>query len=116
MVLAFISKQNLNWHPAKVLAAILKARYPKRQAGHWVVTKTNLVGVDLCVMIYVWSHKRTTMVVSTSGKTIRHKIDYHSKFVDAFDNTTYKELPRPAVLHQAFHFLPLIDEQTRNAR
>jgi len=75
--------------------------------------KTNLAGVDLFVMIYAWSHKRTTMIVSTSGKTIRHKIDYHSKFVDAFDNTTYKELPRPAVLHQAFHFLPLIDEANK---
>ena len=75
--------------------------------------KTNLAGVDLFVMIYAWSHKRTTMIVSTSGKTIRHKIDYHSKFVDAFDNTTYKELPRPASLHQAFSFLPLIDEANK---
>ena len=52
------------------------------------------------------------MIVSTSGKMIRHRIDYHSK-VDAFDNTTYKELPRPVVLHQAFRFLPLIDEANK---
>jgi hypothetical protein len=75
--------------------------------------KTNLAGVDLFAMIYAWSQQRTTMVVSTCGKTIRHQIDYHSKFVDAFDNTTYKELPRPAVLHQTFHFLPLIDEANK---
>ena len=93
--------------------AVLRARHPKRPAGHWVVMKTNLAGVDLFVMIYAWSQQRTTMMVSTCGKTIRHRIDYHSKFVDAFDNTTYKELPRPAAVHQVFHFLPLVDEANK---
>ena len=112
-VFALIIKQHLNWYPSKVLSAILRARHPKQPAGHWVVMKTNLSGFDLFVMIYAWSQERTTMVVSAIGKTNRHRIDYHSKFVDAFNNTTYKELPRLAVLYQAFHFLPLIDEANK---
>ena len=74
---------------------------------------TNLAGVDLVVMISVWSQKRTTMIVLTSKKTIYHQIDYYLKFFDAFENTTYKELSRPAVLHEAFHFLPLIDKANK---
>ena len=65
------------------------------------------------VMVYAWSQQRSCMVVSTCGKTIRHKIDYKSKFADQFDNTDWNFLPRPAILHQLFNFLPLIDEANK---
>ena len=72
----------------RVLSAILRARYPKQPAGHWVVMNTNLAGVDLFVMIYVWSQKRMTVVVSISRKMIYHQIHYHLKFFHALHNTT----------------------------
>ena len=97
----------------KVLLSVLRARHPRRPAGHWVVMKTVLAGVDLYVMVYAWSQKRTCFVVSTCGKTIRHSVDYRAKFADQFDNTSANEYPRPAILHQLFHFLPLIDETNK---
>ena len=75
--------------------------------------KTNTSGVDLYVMFYTWSQHRSCMAVSTCGKTIRHKIDYQSKYANQFDNTEWNNLPRPVVLHQLFHFLPLIDEANK---
>ena len=53
------------------------------------------------------------MVPATDGKTVHHRIDYHSNFVGAFNNTAYKDLPRPVVLHQTFHFLPFIDKANK---
>ena len=52
-------------------------------------------------------------IVSTCDKTITHRISYESKYADHFDNTAFNELPRPAILHQLFHFLPLVDEANK---
>ena len=51
--------------------------------------------------------------MSTCGKTIMHRISYESKYADHFDNTKFNELLRLAILHQLFHFLPLIDEANK---
>ena len=97
----------------QVLNAVLRARHPNRPAGHWVVMKTRLAGVDLFALVYSWSQQRTCYVVSTCGKTVQHATSYRSKYADSYDNTSANELPRPAVLHQLFHFLPLIDETNK---
>ena len=95
------------------MLAVLRARHPNRPADHWVVMKTNISGVDLYVMAYAWSQQRSCRIVSTCGKTITHRISYESKYADHFDNTAFNELPRPAILHQLFHFLPLVDEANK---
>ena len=75
--------------------------------------KANISSVDLYIMVYAWSQQRTCMIVSTCGKTITHRMTYQLKYADQFDNTEFNDLPRPAVLHQLFHFLPLIDEANK---
>jgi hypothetical protein len=65
----------------KVLHAILIARYPKREAGKWVVMKATIAKVDLYIMAYGWSNRGIAyFVVSTCGTTIRHKVDYCTSF------------------------------------
>ena len=112
-VSAFIIKKNVQWFLMQVLNEVLHARHSRRPAGHWAVMKARLAGVDLFVMVYSWSQQRTCYAVSTCGKTVRHATNYRSKYADAYDNTSANELPRPAVLHQLFHFLPLIDETNK---
>ena len=107
---AFIVKQNLNFFPKDVLTAVLKARHPRRPAGHWVVMKTQISGVDLFIMVYAWSQSGFAYMISTCGKTVRHFEDYHSKFSDEYDNKDTNAYPRPAIAHQVYHFLPLVDE------
>ena len=96
--------------PKEVLYSVLKARHPRRPAGHWVVMKTAIAGVDLFAMVYAWSQSSVAYMVSTCGKTIRHIEDYYSKFSDGYDNKETNAYPRPAIAHQIWHFLPLIDE------
>ena len=52
---AFIVKQNIRMFPKEVLYSVLKARHPRRPAGHWVVMKTTIAGVDLFALVYAWS-------------------------------------------------------------
>ena len=107
---AFIVKQNTRMFPKEALYAVLKARHSKRPAGHWVVMKTNIAGVDLFAIAYAWSQSSVAYMVSTCGKTIRHCEDYYAKFSDGYDNKETLAYPRPAIVHQTYHFLPLIDE------
>ena len=93
-----------------VLEEILRARHPLRPAGHWVVMKTRISGVDLFAMVYAWSQKGFSCMVSSCGKTVRHSEDYRSKYSDEYDNKCTHDYARPAVAHQLYHFLPLIDE------
>ena len=97
----------------KVLHAILVARYPERPAGHWVVMKTTIAGVDLFVMAYAWSQKGVAYFVSTAGKTIRHSTNYISRFEDEYGNVHEKQLPWPTIAHLLYEFLPLIDEHNK---
>ena len=49
---AFIVKQNIKMFQKEVLYTVLKARHPRRLAGHWVVMKSNIAGVDLFALVY----------------------------------------------------------------
>ncbi|KAL7554128.1 hypothetical protein ACHAWF_017536 [Thalassiosira exigua] len=109
----FIVKQNVNYFPMKVLHAVLVARYPQRPAGHWVVMKTTISGVNIFVMAYAWSQKGIAYMVSSCGTTVRHEKNYMSRFEDEFGNVSEKELPRPTVAHFVYEFLPLIDEHNK---
>ena len=96
-----------------VLKAVLQARYPWRAAGHWAVMKATISEVNLFVMCYAWSSKGLAYIVSSCGTTIRHETDYRSCFEDGFGNTDSKALPRPAIAHFLYEFLPLIDEHNK---
>ena len=89
----FIVKQNLNYFPMSVLHSVLTARFGGRPAGHWVVMKANIGGVDIFVMAYAWSSKGVAYMVSSCGKTVMHKDAYVSRFDDEFGNVIEKELP-----------------------
>ena len=54
--------------------------------------------------------------MSTCDKTITHKIRHESNYADQFDNTEFNELPRQAVLHQLFNFLPLTNEANKECQ
>ena len=64
-------------------------------------------------MAYAWSNKGISYMVSSSGKTVRHKTDYRSSFTDGFGKTNLKALPRPAIAHFLYAFLPLITEHNK---
>ena len=97
----------------EVLNAVLRARFPERAAGHWVVMKANISGVDIFVMAYAWSNKGVSFIVLTCGTTVRHEKNYYSKFEDSYGNPSVKELARPAIAHMLFEFLPLINEHNK---
>ena len=109
----FIVKQNRNYCPIDVIRSILLARYLTRPAGHWVVMKATISGVDLFLMAYGWSQKGIAYMVSTCGTTVRHTIDYRSKFPDGYGNTDSRSYPRPSIAHFLYEFLPLIDEHNK---
>lgn len=109
----FIVKQNRNYCPIDVIRSILLARYSTRPAGHWVVMKATISGVDLFLMAYGWSQKGIAYMVSTCGTTVRHTTDYQSKFPDGYGNTDSRSYPRPSIAHFLYEFLPLIDEHNK---
>ena len=76
----FIIKHQQNLFPIEVLRAILRARYPKRAAGHWVVMKATISEVDLYIMAYAWSNKGIAFTVSTCGTTVQHERNYMSNY------------------------------------
>ena len=80
---------------------------------HFFSLKANIGGVDLFIMAYAWSQRGITCMVSSCGTTVRHEKTYKSKFEDEFGNVSKKELPRPAVVHFLYEFLPLIDEHNK---
>ena len=82
-------------------------------SGHWAVMNANISNVDIFVMAYAWSAKKTSYMVTTCRTTVRHEKSYISKFEDKFGNVASKELARPAVAHVLFEFLPLIDEHNK---
>jgi hypothetical protein len=99
--------------PMKALHAVLKARFSDRPAGHWVVFKGEIAGVELFVMAYAWSQRGVSYFVSTCGKTEPHPEKYQSHFEDDFGNIVFKEINRPHIAHFLYEFLPLIDEHNK---
>jgi hypothetical protein len=48
----FIVKNNNNLFPMQPLYAVLKARYGNKPAGHWVVFKTEIIGLKIIALAY----------------------------------------------------------------
>jgi hypothetical protein len=110
----FILKQHVQYCPKQIIAAVLRARYPRYPAGHHVIMKANISGVDLFLLAYAFSNNDTTFMVSSSGTTVQHKTMYRSNFTDAYGNTTFKEIPRPSIAHFLYELLPLIDNHNKD--
>lgn len=64
-------------------------------------------------MAYAWSQKGIAYMVSSCGKTVAHEELYISRFEDEFGQVNSKQLPRPAIAHFVYEFLPLIDEHNK---
>ena len=97
---AFIIKRNINIFPKEVLYAVLKTRHPRRPAGHWVVMKSNIAGVDLFALVYAWLQSSVAYMVLICGKTILHVEDYYAKFSDRYNNKETCVYPHTAIVHQ----------------
>ena len=78
--------------------------------------KANIAGVELFAIVYCWPGSQLSYFVLSCGKTVRHVEPYVAKFTDRFDNTQSKELPRPAVIHTAYHFLPLVGKFNKDCQ
>ena len=113
-VSTFILKQHIQYCPKQVLQRVLLARYPKYPAGHHVVMKATISGVDLFIIAYAFSNSDITYMVSTAGTTVMHEKLYRSNFTDEYGNVTFKEIPRPCVAHFLFELLPLIDNHNKD--
>ncbi|KAL7538207.1 hypothetical protein ACHAXR_008374 [Thalassiosira sp. AJA248-18] len=97
----------------EVLMGILLAHHGDWPAGHWVVMKANISGVDIFTMASAWSTTSISFIVSSSGKTIRHTKNFATRYEDEVGNSCKKELPHPAIAHQLYELLPSIDEHNK---
>ena len=109
----FIIKNNHSMYPMQALMGVLKARFGKRPAGHWVTFRTEIGGVKLFAIAYAWSQRGVSYFLSTCGRTDPHAQKYRSNFEDNFGVVTFKELSRPHIAHFLYDYLPLIDEHNK---
>ena len=109
----FIVKNNTSLYPMKVISDVLKARYPTRAAGHWVVFKSTIAGVPIFAIAYTWSNKRCSFMVSTCGKTSPHEKQYQTGFEDEWGNFGCRGIDRPEVCDFVYEFISLIDEHNK---
>jgi hypothetical protein len=109
----FIVKNNHNMYPMQPLLAVLRARFGKRPAGHWVVFRAVIGEVKLFALAYAWSQRGISYFLSTCGRTDPHPQKYRSNFEDDFGVVTFKELNRPYIAHFLYEYLPLIDEHNK---
>ena len=65
----WVVKNNSALSPHAVLLSVLKARYPKKPAGHWVVMKTTISDVPIYAIAYAWSQSSVSYFVTTIGDT-----------------------------------------------
>ena len=87
----WIIKQNQQWFPMRALSAVMKARFDKRPAGHWITFTTQVSGVHLMAIAYAWSQRGITYILSTCGSTEPSEKMYTSYYEDEFGNVTQKK-------------------------
>ena len=111
----FIVKNNKNYFPMEVLYNVLKeARHGSHPAGHWVVMRAVISHVPVIAIAYAWSQKGVSYFISTCGKTTPSPHKYEAKFEDDWGNTSFREIPRPDILHVLYEYVPLIDEHNKS--
>ena len=64
----------------------------------------------MIALVYAWSKKGRSYIISTCGSTEPHPEPYVTSFEDDWGNTSFKELPRPKLAHFLYDYLPLIDD------
>ena len=64
-------------------------------------------------MVYAWSQKGLSFILSTCGSTQAHSVKYVSKFEDKYGETSCKLLDRPAIEQFLYEYLPLMDEHNK---
>jgi hypothetical protein len=109
----WVIKQNYDYFPVGAMKSILKARYGKKPAGHWVVFRTKISEVPLIAIAYAWSHTSTSFFISTCGSTHPASTSYETHFEDEFGVIKSKMIARPHLLEWVYDFLPLIDEHNK---
>ena len=101
---------NTKWFPEDILYDLLLACYATRREK-WVSSDEGEHRWGGAVRhVYCWSSRQLRYFVLSYGTTIRHVEPYRPKFTDEYYNTTTQELPRPSVVHNEPHFLPLVDD------
>jgi hypothetical protein len=77
-----VIKQNYGYFSVGAMKSVLKARYGKKPAGHWVVFWTKIAKVPLIAIAYAWSQTSTSFFVSTCGSTHPASISNETHFED----------------------------------
>jgi len=107
---SWVMKNNTRLFPRGPLYAALRARYPTRMTGHWVVFKTVIKGVNLIAIAYAWSNKDVAYMVSTIGNTNAGPQNYICFDTNTgYDKNDTKQYPRPHIVDFLFRQLPIID-------
>ena len=107
---SFVIKNNSSLFPKAPLRAVMKARYPKRMAGHWVVFTTTVQGVNIKAIAHAWCNTKMSFIITTVGTTTEAVDPYVSFDANTgFDGGDTKMLPRPEIVDFFFRFLPHID-------
>ena len=108
---SFVIKNNTRLFPRAPMFAALRARHPKRMAGHWVVFKATIRGVNVLAIGYAWSNSSVAYMMSTAGNT-----NCGPKNCTCFDSNCgcdhggeTKQHPRPHIVDFLFRQLPIID-------
>jgi hypothetical protein len=109
----WIVKNNTAFFPMEALHSVLKARHGSRRAGHWVVMKTCIAGIDLVAMAYAWSQSSVAYFISSCGATEPSPFKYVSRFEDEWGRTASREIDRPQIAHFLYQYLPLVDEHNK---
>jgi hypothetical protein len=109
----WIIKQYQQWSPMKSLFAVLKACYKTKPAGHWVAFQSAISGALLLAMVYAWSQRGVSYILSTCGSTKPAEKMYMSYFEDDYGNVGSKEMSCPELAHLLYDYLPLIDEHNK---
>jgi len=107
---SWVIKNNTRLFPRGPLHAVLRARCPTRMAGHWVVFRSVIKGVNMLAIAYAWSNKDVAYVLTTVGNANSGPMNYIS--FDAgtcYDTCDTKQHPRPHIVDFLMRQLPIID-------
>jgi len=97
----------------EVINMVMKARHATKPAGHWVVMRAMINGVNVRAIAYAWSQKGCSYFVTTCGKTTPSDYLYEAKFEDEWGNTNFKSIPCPDIIHFYYEYAPLIDKHNK---
>jgi len=109
----FVIKTQTACYPMEVINMVMKARHATKPAGHWVVMRAMINGVNVRAIAYAWSQKGCSYFVTTCGKTTPSDYLYEAKFEDEWGNTNFKSIPCPDIIHFYYEYAPLIDKHNK---